>query len=305
MALTQDQFMGQQSQVYEPGLAQDRSRKLQALKQARDNNNQNYDTGRAMVNNEYTMGTNAVNAETKKMDPTWQVSRNSVDATTNQRVQQLRNSMANMGLYRSGSTVSDESMFASQGATLRGNVDTDQNAFNTSQAAKHGDIERSKAVQMGDIQGKQNLSNQQFNAGNVGAQEDYNYGMASARGQALNNWNQYNEQQQSIARAAAASRASASRASASRASASRARASSSRASSSGSTASNKAAAQAEASRQISAAIQGGMTPSQIQANIKANSATFSEAGLSISGLNAEAYRAYQDYHKSNAGYTPM
>ena len=213
MALSQDQFLNQQLQAYEPGLAQDRARKLQALKQAQDSNNQSYDTGRATVNNDYMMGTNAVNAETKKMAPTWQISRNSVDADTAQRVQQLRNSMANSGLYRSGSTVSDESMFASQGATLRGNVDTSEKAFGTSQAGKLGDLERSKAVQMGDIQGKQNLSNQQFNAGNVGAQEDYNYGMAGARGQALNNWNQYNEQQQSLARAAQARSVSAARAS--------------------------------------------------------------------------------------------
>ena len=214
MALTQDQFLGQQLQAYEPGLAQDRARKLQALKQAQDANNQSYDTGRATVNNDYMMGTNAVNAETKKMAPTWQISRNSVDADTAQRVQQLRNNMANSGLYRSGTTVGDESMFASQGATLRGNVDTSEKAFGTSQAGKLGDLERSKAVQLGDIQGKQNLSNQQFNAGNLGAQEDYNYGMAGARGQALNNWNQYNEQQQSLARAAQARAVSASRSSA-------------------------------------------------------------------------------------------
>ena len=68
---------------------------------------------------------------------------------------------------------------------------------------------------------------------------------------------------------------------------------------------NKAAATSEATRQISAAIQGGMTPSQIQSIIKDNSATFTDAGLSISALNAEAYRAYQDYHKNNAGYIPM
>ena len=203
MALTQDQFLNQQAQAYEPGLAQDRARKLQALKQAQDANNQSYDTGRATVNNDYTMGTNAVNAETKKMAPTWQISRNSVDADTAQRVQQLRNRMANSGLYRSGSTVGDESMFASQGATLRGNVDTSEREFGTSQAGKLGDLERSKAVQMGDIQGKQNLSNQQFNAGNVGAQEDYNYGMASGRGQANKDWNAYNERNMSAARASA------------------------------------------------------------------------------------------------------
>ena len=217
MALSQSQFLDQQLQAYEPGLAQDRARKLQALKQAQDANNQSYDTGRATVNNDYMMGTNAVNAETKKMAPTWQISRNGVDADTAQRVQQLRNSMANSGLYRSGSTVGDESMFASQGATLKGNVDTSEKAFGTSQAGKLGDLERSKAVQMDDIQGKQNLSNQQFNAGNVGAQEDYNYGMASARGQANNNWNSYNEQQIALQAAAQARAVSAARASAAKA----------------------------------------------------------------------------------------
>ena len=292
MALTQAQFLGQQSQAYEPGLAQDRDRKLQALRQARDNVNQNFDTSIKAVQEDYTLGTNAVNAETKRLTPGYQVQRNQVDATTAQRIQQLRNSMANSGLYRSGTTVSDESMYNSQGDTQRRGVDTEQNTFNTSQAGKIGDMERSRSVQLGDIQGKRNLSNQQYNENTVGAQEDYNYGMASARGQALNNWNQYNEQQQSVARAAAARQVAALRSAASSRSTT-------------SAASNKAAAQAEASRQISAAIQGGMTPSQIQANIKANSATFSEAGLSISALNAEAYRAYQDYHKSNHGYIPM
>lgn len=288
MALTQAQYLGQQSQAYEPGLAQDKARKLQALKQARDNINQNFDTSINAIQEDYTLGTNAVNAETKRLTPGYQVQRNQVDATTAQRIQQLRNSMANSGLYRSGTTVSDESLYNSQGDTQRRGVDTEQNTFNTSQAGKIGDMERSRSVQLGDIQGKRNLSNQQYNENTVGAQEDYNYGMASARGQALNNWNQYNEQQQSVARAAAARQVAALK---------------SAASSSATT--NKAAAQAEATRQISAAVQGGMLPSQIQANIKANSATFSEAGLSISALNAEAYRAYQDYHKSNAGYIPM
>lgn len=68
---------------------------------------------------------------------------------------------------------------------------------------------------------------------------------------------------------------------------------------------NKAAATTEASRQISAAIQGGMTPSQIQEIIVANKATFTEAGLSITKLKEEAYREYQNYHKENHGYIPM
>lgn len=68
---------------------------------------------------------------------------------------------------------------------------------------------------------------------------------------------------------------------------------------------NKAAAAAEATRQINAAVASGMTPSQIQSIIKSNSATFTDAGLSITTLNSEAYRAYETYHKNNAGYQPM
>ena len=70
-------------------------------------------------------------------------------------------------------------------------------------------------------------------------------------------------------------------------------------------AANKAEIQTELSRQISAAVQGGMLPSEIQANMGENLAYFKEAGFTEKDLNDQAYRAYQDWHSENAGYTPM
>ena len=194
MALTQSQFLGQQAQTYEPGLQSDRARKLKAAKQAYDNVLQGFNTSKATVNEDYTLGTNMVNAERDKTMPTFQVQRNQADVTAAQKIQDLRNRMANSGLYRSGTTVSDESMFNSQGATQKSGVDTEQNQFSTAIAGRIGDLERAKATQLGDIQGKMNLSGKQYNENTVGVESDYTNALATARGQANNAWTAYDQQ---------------------------------------------------------------------------------------------------------------
>ena len=224
MALSQSQFLGQQAQTYEPGLQSDRARKLKAAKQAYDNVLQGFNTSKATVNEDYTLGTNMVNQERDKTMPTFQVQRNQADVTAAQKIQDLRNRMANNGLYRSGTTVSDESMFNSQGATQKSGVDTEQNQFTTAIAGRIGDLERVKATQLGDIQGKMNLSGKQYNENTVGVESDYTNALATARGQANNAWAAYDQQekdnayrqqvfQQQKAEAAQARAASAARAS--------------------------------------------------------------------------------------------
>ena len=215
--------------------------------------------------------------------PQYQIQRNQADATGFQNEQDIAERMAQTGNYSGGTMNSNLARERQATSNNRATVTSQENTFR-----------QSFAHQMNALRSRRTQANNAFAGDMAASDQSIGAELTAAKMQ----WQeQENAKQQQLA---------AQRASASRASASRSRASAARKPSATATAKqSKEAAQVEASRQISAAIQGGMVPSQIQENINANSATFKEAGLSISALNAEAYRAYQDYHKSNAGYTPM
>lgn len=213
--------------------------------------------------------------------PQYQIQRNQADATGFQNEQDIAERMAQTGNY--------------SGGTMNSNLARERQATSNNRATVTGQentFRQSFANQMNALRSRRTQANNAYAGDMAASDQSIGAELTSAK-------MQWQEQENAKQQQLAAQRASAARASASRASAAK------KPSATATAKQSKEAAQTEASRQISAAIQGGMLPSQIQENINANSATFKEAGLSLSALNEEAYRAYQDYHKNNHGYTPM
>lgn len=196
MALTREQYLAQQAQTYEPGLQSDRQRRAIAIQQAKETALQGLDTARNGVNNDYTTGIQSVNQERDQTLPTFQVQRNGYDAQGTQRVQQLRNNAANNGLYRSGSTVSEEAAIGNQVQTQIHDADTRQTQFLTNVGNRVAELERVKAAKLGDIEGQIGLANKQYGDNLSALENEYTNSLAQARAKAEQDWNQYEQQQQ-------------------------------------------------------------------------------------------------------------
>lgn len=170
MAYTQDQYLKNQEDQYNPQLLQLKAARLAAAKKAQ------------------TEGVNNLNEQRDQQLPTYTENSNATDARAAQNIQRARENMAANNMYKSGTMVSDTNMFENQAA---------------SDIAK---IRRDKTQFLNGVNTKIGLLNQGYADEQQNAENDYASNLQAARAKALDNWNQIDAQQQ----AAAASRARAS-----------------------------------------------------------------------------------------------
>ena len=166
--LTSDQYISNYTGYMKPTYQNDYNTRLNQLTQQYQTGRQGLEQGRGTVESDYSSGLNKLNELRNTTNTDYASAINKPDVQAAQNTNRLRELMAQRGLLRGGSAVSQEAGIYNQAGQQKNDLYGSRANALSSIGNRQGELEQNRASQLGNLQGQLNLYDQQYGTNKQG-----------------------------------------------------------------------------------------------------------------------------------------